>query len=226
MNNCSCEVSSIDASMKTYHSLSYPHVEKVFTDSDMQFLREMYELLYASATIVKMSRFFVEVRQISIHGLHLISCKARSQRSTAIVAHWRNQGGIDLTGQAPLRVGIVTSFLCHDIQIEEGNTSIHKQNILARVNWFQDHPKRDQYIPSVIVCSTVEDVENCSCFIPVSRIAARCALISKVKVKFEYGEDYICVCVPLINGILVWSILFFRTFFMLAFRFLAFTVMS
>lgn len=110
MDNHSCEVSSIDASIKNYHSLAHPRIEKVFNDTDMGFLKEMYELLYSS-TSIKLSRFFIEVREISVHGLQLISSKARSQRLTAIVAHWRNQDGIDPTGQSPLRVGFITSFL-------------------------------------------------------------------------------------------------------------------
>ena len=100
-------------------------------------------------------------------------------------------------------MGIVSSFITHNLEIQEGDISIHKQNILARVKWLQDHPKRDQYIPSIIVCSTIPDTENCSVFIPVSRIAARCAIIPTVQVNFDYGVDSVALCVPLINGILV-----------------------
>lgn len=66
--NHSCEVSSVDASIKCYHSVSYPRIEKVFNDRDMHLLKEMYQLVYPS-TCIKMSRFFIEVKQISVHGL-------------------------------------------------------------------------------------------------------------------------------------------------------------
>ena len=205
MTTHTCEISSVDASMKSYHSLSYPRVEKVFTDTEMQFLHEMYQVLYSTSHF-KISRFYVEMKQITVHSLQLLSSKARSQRSAAIAAHWRSHNGVYSSGQSPVRVGIVTAFLYHDINIHLGcechDTREQKTttNILARVNWLQSHPKRDEYIPGVIVCSTLQDEDS---FIPVSRIAARCAIIPNVKVNFEYGEDNVCICVPLINGILV-----------------------
>ena len=45
MNSYTCEVSLIDLSVKSYHFLSYPHIEKVFNDSDIQLLSEMYDRL-------------------------------------------------------------------------------------------------------------------------------------------------------------------------------------
>ena len=206
MYNHTCEVTSIDVSVHSYHSLSYPCMEKVFNDGDMQFVKEMYDTLYSSSEhkIVRISRFYTESKQLSVHGLQLISSKARSQRSSAIVAHWRNHNsGIDSTGRIPLRVGIVTSFMCHNIHVEDGLTTTCKKHFLAKVNWLQEHPKRDQYVPGVLVCCTQPELDNCSSFIPISRIAARCALIPKVNVHFDYGEDSVCVCVPLVNGILI-----------------------
>ena len=205
MKNYTCEVSCIDASVKSYHKLSVPLVEKVFNDTDFNFLKIMYSHLYDSTTheIVKVSRFYVESKHITINSLQLLSTKARSQRSAAIVAHWRNQTGIDLSGQTPVRVGIVNSFFRHDVHVRSGSTVTCKRNLLARVNWFENHPRQHQYIPSLMVTCTLYDRENCSNFIPVSRIAARCAIVPKMNVKFDYGEDSVCVCVPLYNGILV-----------------------
>ena len=133
-----------------------------------------------------------------MQGVQLLSTKSRSKQSAAIVAHWRNQTGIDPSGQDPLRVGVVTSFFCNDVLLRVESSTVCKRNLIARVNWLEEHPRRDEYIPSVIVTCTLVDTENCSSFIPVSRIAARCAIIPKITVTFDYGEDSVCVCVPLI----------------------------
>lgn len=151
MNSHTCEVSLIDPSIKSYHFLSYPHIEKVFTDADMQLLSEMYEHLYPSL-IAKISRFYFEIKQVSVHGLQLISSKARSQRSSGIVAHWRDDRGIDSTGKYPLQVGTVNFFFRHDVQLKD---EVAIRTLLARVTWFQNHPKRDEFILGLIVCSTL-----------------------------------------------------------------------
>lgn len=203
MSNHTCEVSCIDASLKCHHIISLPQVEKVFSDADMHFLKEMYSHLYGTSEVVRVSRFYLESKQVSSHGLQLLSTKARSQRSAAVVAHWRNRTGVDPSGQSPLRVGIVASIFCHDVHVRVGCTTTCRRNILARVNWLEEHPRRNEYIPTILVTCTLVDTENCSSFIPVSRIAARCAITAKVDVNFDYGEDSVCLCVPLINGVLV-----------------------
>ena len=186
MNNHTSMVSCTDARMKSYHSLSLPQIEKVFNDTDMMYLEEMYSFLYAQGPlkITKISRFYIESKLLSVHGMTLITNKARSQRLAAIVAHWRGRNGIDATGQSPLRVGIVTSFFKHELHVIDtgSNHEMCKNILLARVTWFQNHPRRDQYIPTVIVCSTLPDTESCASFIPVSRIAARCAIVKKITV--------------------------------------------
>ena len=77
---------------------------------------------------------------------------------------------------------------------------MHKQLELFGYRIIQN---RISIISSIIICCTVPDTENCSSFIPVSRIAAHCAIIPKAKVNFDCGDDSVCICVPLINGILV-----------------------
>jgi hypothetical protein len=208
INNHTCEVARIDASLKCHHNLSLPQVEKVFSDTDMHFLKEMYSHLYVSSEttcteIIRVSRFYLESKQVSLHGLQLLSTKARSQRSAAVVAHWRNRSGIDPSGQSPLQVGIITSIFCHDVHVRVGCITTCRRNLLARVNWLEEHPRQNEYIPTILVTCTLVDTENCSSFIPVSRIAARCAITTEINVKFDYGEDNVHLCVPLVNGVLI-----------------------
>ena len=62
-----------------------------------------------------------------------------------------------------------------------------------------DHPRRDCFHPSIVVCATVFDAESPACYMPVSRIAGRCAIAPTIG--FDYGEDNVIFAVPLLKGI-------------------------
>ena len=67
------------------------------------------------------------------------------------------------------------------------------------VKWLQDHPMRQHIHKSVIVTTTICDPEEPASFMPVSRIIGHCAMANDIVYQFNYGEDKICICVPLIN---------------------------
>lgn len=52
-------------------------------------------------------------KQLVINGEEFISTQSHSQHSAAIVAHWPGVLGIDDLGEAPVRIEIVLSFICH-----------------------------------------------------------------------------------------------------------------
>ena len=63
-----------------------------------------------------------------------------------------------------------------------------------------DHPKRDLLHSTITICSTTFDSSLSACFLPVARIAGRCAIATSV-LKFDYGEDTVNVVVPLLKNI-------------------------
>ena len=66
-------------------------------------------------------------------------------------------------------------------------------NLLAHIKWFEDHPYKDIYIPTLFVSATTFVQESCVSFISISRIAGHCALVETC-VKFDYGDDKVIVC--------------------------------
>ena len=48
-----------------------------------------------------------------------ITVQSRSQRSSALIAHWPGVVGIDTQGEAPVRVGILMSIFCHTAVIRD-----------------------------------------------------------------------------------------------------------
>lgn len=91
-------------------------------------------------------------------------------------------------------------FFRHEVHI--GTSEFRCTNhAFAYVEWLSSHDKHDKYLPFTIVSCTTVDTENCSNFIPVARIAACCAIIRKMRIVFDYGEDCVTVAVPLAEGL-------------------------
>ena len=97
-----------------------------------------------------------------INGEEYTSLYSRSERSSAIAAKWCGLSGIDPHGVAPFRVGQIILFIEHSIHLvinqmpssTSGFQCNTKSHVIARVQWFQDHPRRHFFHSSTIVCST------------------------------------------------------------------------
>ena len=48
----------------------------------------------------------------------------------------------------------------------------------------------------IVLAATITDSPSSASFMPLSRILSRCAFINNLKVKFDYGEDKVCVAMP------------------------------
>ena len=199
-----CPVSSLDATMNNDYVLSQPKREKCLNDSELVDLEAMYKKLYTDAISVGLSRFYFEHKQLTINGEEYISTHSLSKRSAVIVAHWPNDSGeIDSTGTAQPRVGKISSFLTHIVTLKTAaNQEITHNHCLSRIQWLQPHPQRDFFGRSVIVSTTICDSSSPAAFMPVSRIAGRCAFLSNLKYTFDYGEDTICLAMPVFKKLL------------------------
>ena len=165
----------------------------------MHFLEEVYKAVYPRNNFLNLCRFYKEFKTLTINGDEYVSVKSRSQRSAAIVAHWPSiNGGIDTMGEAPCKVGLIESFIRHQINITESTSYVNV--LLARVKWFKDHPKRDHFHRSIIVCGILFQPESSSTFIPVSRILGQCTTL-KTHFQFEYGNDCITIAIPSVHSI-------------------------
>ena len=199
-----CAASMLDAEEKPFQSLISPLKEKCFSDTELSYLRQMYMCLYPNSRIERLSRFYYQSKQLNMNSEEFISTGSRSQRSPAIAAHWPGVLSIDPRGEAPLRIGIVTCFVRHEISFIQDSLRLQSSStvshVLAHVKWYMDHPRRNFFHPSIIVCASVYDADSPACYMPVSRIAGRCAIASTT-IRFDYGEDSVIVAVPLLKGI-------------------------
>jgi hypothetical protein len=190
-----------DAKEKHYHCLASPIKEKCFSDVELSYLRRMYSFLYPNSNIEHIDRFYYQSKNMTINNEDFVSIGSRSTKSSSIAAHWPGVLNIDPYGEAPLRVGVVSFFFRHTLSIT--NPSTKKEvvtHVLAHVNWYMDHPRRNFLHPSVIISSAVFDCNSPACYIPVNRMAARCA-VAKTTFNFDYGENSVVISVPLLKHI-------------------------
>jgi len=115
----SCQVKYIDAVEKSCYKLVPPLREKCFNDIEMEHLKMFYGILYPGYTVTQISCFYHESKQLVINGEDLITAKSRLQHSAAVAAHWPGVLGIDISGEAPVRIGTVVSFFCHSATLKD-----------------------------------------------------------------------------------------------------------
>ena len=208
LKNMACPAMNIDAVKNFYQILPLPFKQKYFRDHEMSYLNEMYSIIYPSTRIVNVFRNFREYNKCIVNNEEFISKRSLSQRSCAVAAKWSGVNGIDATGDAPLRIGKILSFVQRKVTIgveyasDEPSTSTTTNcHVLALVKWDGDHP-RQSYCTLFIICSSVFEAESCASFIPISRISSRCDISSSQEFSFDFGLDRVIFAVPLIkNGI-------------------------
>ena len=90
-------------------------------------------------------------------------------------------------------VSLSTSFCIPRARVLLVDGTTH---ILAKVKWYEDHPRKQWFENSISLSATLFVAESEASFMPVSRIMLRCATIQQ-KIMFDYGEDNVIVCIPL-----------------------------
>ena len=204
-NHCSIADIHVVACEQSYQKLVSPLYGKCLESFKHELLTELYHAIYPCVKIEWISRFYQEAKKLIVNGEEYLSKKSKSECSAAVVAQWASNNGIDTTGQAEKRVGIITSFIRHTIRFLPKGTSdnISKEvpHILAKVKWFEPHPSSLNFGPSVlVVASTFCGEPTSATFIPISRISARCTYReTSYTFDFDFGVDKIVVCVPMMK---------------------------
>ena len=96
---------------------------------------------------------------------------AKSDRSSYVSANWLNN-----TTYAIYRPGYVLFFFKHNITLEKQNKDkLSVQTLLAYIKWYKPHPEMN-YLPSPVTLWYHEcEPISASSFMPINRIACRCA---------------------------------------------------
>lgn len=144
-----------------------------FTVSEMQQIQAVYNHIYNHETIVHVSHFYEASKKCEMAGEYFTSVHIK-ERSSLIMAYWPVEVLTSLSRE--LQVGHILRFLKHNIKIKNGsNQIVTKTHILCQVEWCIQHEEKNWYGVSATVCTLMKHAINSCSFLPVQRIACRCA---------------------------------------------------
>ena len=197
-----CLPSEVIAIKQSFQHIIPPGREKFMMNHQREDLTKMYQSIYGHQNVLHVPLRYTEFNQIKVLEQVYTSAKSRTSRSAIILAFWPHLSHI-LTSRCPtiedIRVGMIQNFLIHTPEIKQDgdDSNSNKQcHALAYVTWYQDHPRKLFFMNGIILAATITDSPSSASFMPLSRILSRCAVINNLNVKFDYGEDKVCVAIP------------------------------
>lgn len=164
---------------------------------EVHFLTKMYEAIFPDCSILGLSCLCYRFSRSTQGGKLISSQMAKSDRSSYIGAYWHYNGAISTEYWQP---GRVKFFFRHNIVIKKQNGDTESfQSLFAYVEWYKPHPEK-AYIPSPVSIWYPEfEPLSAASFIPLPRIACRCAQ-ADVYMEFAdrpHNSGQVIIIVPL-----------------------------
>lgn len=165
--------------IKNIVELLPPFYESVFPAEALEQLEVIYKQLYTCSIVSFLSPFYHRCNRVRLAGdlIGSVQNAASATSSSVIMAYWPGSGE-DLANidYSRMRVGIVQYYFRHHAVICDQNNEKSTIDIeFAYVLWKQKHPNQEWFGNSATVCFEMfEPLSSCN-FIPVQRIARKCA---------------------------------------------------
>jgi len=146
----------------------------------MMCLAELYQQLNQAHTIQYVPPFYTYAGRVNVGSdtlgstLNHHSC----QSSSIISAYWPTHGNtITAIDGSQLSIGRAMYYFSHTVTMTNNTTGIYQIStyIMAKVCWMDDHPQQARFGISATVCSNSYHEQSLCSFIPVARIAGKCA---------------------------------------------------
>ena len=157
---------------------------------ELNYVKEMYEAMLSNSEyqVYHVSTLCYQFSRFRL-GSHLLSSTvARSDRSSYIYAKWfRNNLNTNIENECNYRAGCIQFFLKQDVIIkkDEEDSEIIIQPTVALVQWYKIHPEKDYLLSPITLWSTDFEPLCAASFVPVNRIAARCA---QTQLHFDFKD--------------------------------------
>lgn len=152
-----------------------PMREYAMNEDMVKCLTRMYEILFSDCTVIHTTSLCQRFVRVKV-GIKLYSSKmARTDRSTFICAHWlkNDTGSIDTSFFCC--PGCVQFYIKHNIRLKCNAKQFTEILYLAIVQWYKLHPEKTHFrLPNTLWYPDYVALSEAS-FIPISRIASRCA---------------------------------------------------
>ena len=164
---------------------------------EKKYLTEMYQTILPDFNVLHVSRVCYRYSRAKLGNKLLSSQMARSDRSSYVCANWLNSTSSDMC-----RPGYVQFFFRHNITLESHNgDKISIQSHLAYIQWYKPHPERDFLHSPVTIWYPESEPVSAASFIPINRIACRCAQLQTHMefVERPYNSGQAVIIIPIEN---------------------------
>ena len=166
-------------------------------------LKVLYRQLYPSMSFPNVSPFYNHYGRVVLGGDGgdiIGSCLPgpNNKAASIVMAYWPKCGDFtSISGR--MQVGEVQYFLEHETTIIVNGTESKKVlHVFAYVEWKQLHPNYDWFGTSATVCIDAFENSSSSNFIPVQRIACRCAhLLAPIEFPNIHETVFIASPIPI-----------------------------
>ena len=155
-----------------------PYTELVMENQHKIWLSTVYKELYPDLEIRHIAPFVKRYGRVTIYNdiIGSVLPGQNNRKSSVIMAHWPSIGhSIRHADCSRLSVGAIQYFFKHSISINTADGFQNYEHVFAYVLWKQAHPQIDYFGTSATVCCNISEPLGPCCFIPVQRIACRCA---------------------------------------------------
>lgn len=140
-------------------------------------------------------------RTLDFFSLFYTSCKRVIYANdsigsgTVVMAYWPGNGNsLNNINYSMYRIGIIQHFLKRTVKFNDDENN--HTYLFCYIIWKQVHPFHDWFGKTVIVASTLNEVVNSRCYMPVQQIAFRCAH-GKMSINFGKIHETVLVASPI-----------------------------
>lgn len=151
-----------------------PYCKKVLSPTEDQQIYDVYKFLYPDSNITYHSKFYESSKKCLMANEMFTSSNAK-ERSSVIMAYWPAENLTDHLQSKELQVGMIQRFIKHKIKVIKNNTEQERIHIFCQVEWYMKHDKSNWYGLSAILCRNITYGTAANSYIPIQRIAHRCA---------------------------------------------------
>lgn len=118
-----------------------------------------------------------------------------------IGAYWPSNGSsLSTIDYSKLNMGVIQYFLKHTVSMKDkcGRTKDF-HHILCDVKWFISHPESHWFGTSAVITHAFEEGVSPTRFMPVQRIACRCAH-AIMTLDLPHGNEKVFVAIPIVRN--------------------------
>ena len=172
------------------YSCISPHRMDYLDDDELNFLMHSYSAFLQGVEFQNGTAIFDRYAGVEFLGERYGSLDSRSNRSSYIIAPWVGvNGNIDPT-TCNARPGVVSYYIKQNVFLDGEWRTL----IMARVNWFQEHPERHNHRSGTteIWCKDIFEPLGPASFMPVQRI--QCKFVGTVQ---KWKRENVLFVLPL-----------------------------